>query len=242
MPDEEEILKEVKAAFEREPRIDPHHYPVHMEIAEDGALILEGTMKNVAAKKLGLELAAATPGVRDIVDRLRVAPSAPMTDDEICDHVRDALLQESAMLNCAIRVRAKGRVENVRAAMAEPSGFIEIAVDDGSVLLEGQAPSLSHKRLAGVLAWWVPGSANVLNCIEVAPPEEDNDDEITDATRIALEKDPFVNADQIRVTTRNRVVTLEGVAPNKDEKEMAEFDAWYVFGVDKVINKIEIQQ
>jgi osmotically-inducible protein OsmY len=38
------------------------------------------------------------------------------------------------------------------------------------------------------------------------------------------------------------VVTLEGVAPNKDEREMAEFDAWYVFGVDKVINNIEIQQ
>jgi osmotically-inducible protein OsmY len=242
MPDEEEILKEVRAAFEREPRIDPHHYPIRMEIAEDGALILEGTVKNVAAKKLGLELAAATPGVCAIVDRLRVAPSATMTDDEICDHVRNALLQEPAMLNCAIRVRAKGRVENVRAAMAEPPGFIEIAVEDGNVLLEGQAPSLSHKRLAGVLAWWVPGSANVLNCIEVTPPEEDNDDEITDATRIALEKDPFVNADQIRVTTRNRVVTMEGVAPNEDEKEMAEFDAWYVFGVDKVINKIEIQQ
>lgn len=42
MPDEEETLKEVKAAFEREPRIDPHHYPIRMEIAGDGALILEG--------------------------------------------------------------------------------------------------------------------------------------------------------------------------------------------------------
>src|SRR6266542_2312462 len=126
--------------------------------------------------------------------------------------------------------------------MAEPPGFIEIAVEDGNVLLEGQAPSLSHKRLAGVLAWWVPGSANVLNCIEVTPPEEDNDDEITDATRIALEKDPFVNADQIRVTTRNRVVTMEGVAPNEDEKEMAEFDAWKFLALEKSINKLKIQQ
>jgi osmotically-inducible protein OsmY len=40
----------------------------------------------------------------------------------------------------------------------------------------------------------------------------------------------------------NSVVTLEGIAPNEDEKEMAEFDARYIFGLDKVINKIEIQQ
>ena len=40
----------------------------------------------------------------------------------------------------------------------------------------------------------------------------------------------------------NSVVTPEGVAPNEDEKEMAEFDAWYILGVDNVINKIEIQR
>jgi hypothetical protein len=36
-------------------------------------LILKGKMKNAPAKKLGLELAAATSGVRAIVDRLKVA-------------------------------------------------------------------------------------------------------------------------------------------------------------------------
>jgi osmotically-inducible protein OsmY len=103
-------------------------------------------------------------------------------------------------------------------------------------------PSLSHKRLAGVLAWWVPGSTNVLNCLEVIPSEEDNDDEITDAVRLVLEKDPFVNADQIRVSTRDRVVTLEGLVPYEKEREMAEFDAWFTFAVDNVINKIELQE
>jgi len=37
------------------------------------------------------------------------------------------------------------------------------------------------------------------------------------------------------------VVTLEGDAPSAPQKEMAEFDAWYVFGVDKVDNRMEVR-
>lgn len=29
---------------------------------------------------------------------------------------------------------------------------------------------------------------------------------------------------------------------NKEVKEMAEFDAWYVFGVDKVVNKLAVER
>ena len=63
-----------------------------------------------------------------------------------------------------------------------------------------------------------------------------------DAVRLVLEKDPFVNADQIMVTSKQRVVTLAGLVASEAEREMAEQDAWYVFGVDKVINKLEAQE
>ena len=108
-------------------------------------------------------------------------------------------------------------------------------------MLNGRVSSLSQKRLAGVLAWWVPGSRDVVNGLEVLPPEEDNDDEVTEAVRIVLEKDPFVNAAQIRVSAASYVVTLSGLVSTEKEREMAESDAWYVFGVDKVINKLEVQ-
>jgi osmotically-inducible protein OsmY len=241
MSDKEEILRKVRAAFEFEPRINLHRYPVQIDF-NDGTLTLEGTMENVAAKKLALELAIAVPGVTGIVDRLKVAPSAPMTDAEIRDHLRDLLLGEPAFKDCAIRMQVKDQVETIREPPMERAGDIEIIVEEGAVLLEGQVPSLSHKRLAGVLAWWVPGSTNVLNCLEVAPPEEDNDDEVTDALRLVLEKDPFINADQISISARDGVVTLEGLLPSEKEKEMAEFDAWYIFGVDRVINRIEVQE
>jgi osmotically-inducible protein OsmY len=33
-------------------------------------------------------------------------------------------------------------------------------------------------------------------------------------------------------------MTLEGLVRNEAEKRMAECDAWYVFGVDNVINRL----
>src|SRR5262249_14576163 len=111
---------------------------------------------------------------------------------------------------------------------------------EGVALLEGQAPSLSHKRLAGALAWWVPGSRDVLNCLEVVPPEDDNDDGITDAVKIVLDKAPFVDEVQVHVSTRHRVVTLDGAVWSEGEKDIAEFDAWFIFGVDKVINNLQV--
>lgn len=97
-------------------------------------------------------------------------------------------------------------------------------------------------ELAGALAWWVPGSRNVINGIEVAPPQELNDNEVAEAVRLALEKDPLLNADAIGVITRNRVAVLEGYVVSPGEKEIAEMDTWCVFGVDLVINRLEVQQ
>ncbi len=240
MPDKDTVLKTVRAAFEHERRINLHRYPIQMDFC-DGVLTLEGEVEHIAAKKLALELAIVVPGVSGIVDRLHVEPAERAGDGAILDAVRNALLQESALESCTIHVRSKERVETVRESRFEPHGMIEVSVTDGVVLLDDHVTNLAQKRLAGVLAWWVPGSRDVVNGLEVTPPEDDHDDEVTDAVRIVLEKDPFLNADQIRVSTRNYVVTLEGLVRTEAQKQMAESDAWYVFGVDNVINRLDVQ-
>jgi len=85
----------------------------------------------------------------------------------------------------------------------------------------------------------VPGSRDVVNGIAVDPPEEDSPDLIEEAVRVALDKDPFVDAEQVRAGVRNRTVRLTGVLP-RDARDAAEWDAWYVFGVDDVINEIKV--
>jgi osmotically-inducible protein OsmY len=57
-----------------------------------------------------------------------------------------------------------------------------------------------------------------------------------------LKKDPFLKANHIRVWTKDRLVALEGVVPNPSISEIAEFDAWYVFGVEGVINGLTVRE
>jgi osmotically-inducible protein OsmY len=207
----------------------------------DGVLTLEGEVEHIAAKKLSLELAIAVHGVTGIVDRLHVTPATRMGDGAILDAVRDALLQEPTLLNCSIHVIRKGRRETIREVTGETHGSIRVSVNDGVVLLDDHVTGLTQKRLTGVLAWWVPGSRDVINGMAVVPDQPDSDEEMAKAVRIALKKDPFVNDERIRAVARQSVVTLEGDASSAPQKEMAEFDAWYVFGVDKVINRLEIR-
>ncbi|WP_165374523.1 MULTISPECIES: BON domain-containing protein [Sorangium] len=219
---------------------DLHRYPVRLEYL-DGVLAMEGELPDVAAKKRALERGAALPEVRWVADRLRVEPSVGMSDAEVLDHLRDVLLSEPTFDECTVRVRRGGALDVFREP-PRPRGALEVAVDEGVVRLEGAVPSLSHKRLAGVLCWWAPGTRDVVNALEVDAPEEDNDDEISDAVRIVLEKDPLLDASEIGVSTERSRVTLRGLVASEEQRRIAEHDAWYVFGVNDVSNEIEVSQ
>ncbi len=239
MSERERILADVRGALHSEPRLPPGT-EIHLELS-DAALTLQGEVPNVAVKKRLLARAAANPAVAGIVDRLRVTPAAPMGDKEIRDHLRDALISEPALAEMTLLERVGNELLPVRRTPATKRGVITIAVEDGVVTLDGDVPGLAQKRLAGVLAWWVPGSRDVINGLGVSPPEDDTDGEIADAVRIALEKDPFVDDGQIRVGVKDGAVTLAGLVPTESERDMAEFDAWYVFGVDRVDNRIRVR-
>jgi len=233
------VQEQVRQALESEPRVDLHAFPLTLRF-DDGTLTMQGEMANVAAKKLALQAAGAVPDVTGIIDRLTVKPAQPMGDREVRDHLRDALYGESAVADCLLVAIDHGSPTVLRRP-TDPIGRIEYEVDRGIVTINGALPTLARKRLVGVLAWWVPGSSDVINGIAIEPPEEDNVEDLEDAVKVVLEKDPFVNASQIRVGVRGTVVRLTGLVPSESEREMAEFDAWYTFGVDEVINEIGVR-
>lgn len=130
---------------------------------------------------MGLEAAAgAAPGALATAGRLRVESAERQSDDEILEHVRNALVTDPALADIGIHVGRTGRQEPARVP-EQVHGAIDISAADGIVTLDGRVPGLGRKRLVGVLAWWVPGSRNVVNdaarrnefqrLVLVAPPK-----------------------------------------------------------------------
>lgn len=236
------IIKTVRAGLEREPRINLHHWPIHLEVSDDCVLIMEGDVESVAAKKMAREIAGAVPEVRGVVDRLQIAPAEPKSDGEILDVLETLLLEARDLKNCTLRVMKKGQSLALQEIKEDDtSGDILVVVKAGVVTLDGWVISLSHKRLAGVLAWWVPGCRDVVDALEVVPPEQDGDDEVSDILSLVLEMDPMIpHPEQIRVQTHHYVVTLQGLVNTQAEKDRAEQDAWFLFAVDKVVNQIAV--
>jgi len=230
----------VRATLQSEPRIGSGIRLDRVAFTEDGSLIVEGEVESVAAKKLALVRIGALPDVDLIIDRLHVRPAQTMGDAEIRAHLRNAFVQELSFAGLRI-TEINGTARECISSPPGTIGDLDYEVDDAIVTLNGSAPGLSTKRLAGVLAWWVPGSRDVINGMAVAESETETPQSIEEGVRIALQKDPFVNAGQIRVGVRNRVVRLTGLVPSEAERDMAERDAWYVFGVDDVINEIAVE-
>lgn len=242
MNDSEDVLKRVQAALESEPRVALHHSTIGIATTPEGTLRLAGEVGNIAARKLALRLAREASGAPAVDDRLQVSPSAAKSDGEILETLTQFMVRECDLKNCTLRRRYRDRLESVHEVLADDrSGDILYSAVDGVIILEGHVISLSHRRLAEVLAWWVPGCRRVDNRLQVAPAEADNDDEITDAVRLALELDHTVHADQIAIATRAGTVSLDGIVTSKDEVHRAEMDAWYVPGVEEVVNRIAVQ-
>jgi osmotically-inducible protein OsmY len=235
----EAITRQVHALLERETRINLHRHPVEIRNA-DGVVVLEGEVADVAAKKLALELAASVRGVDGIVDRLRVAPGERRGDGAVRDSLARLFLEQPELRNCTLRSRTNERTETLRSANENAVGEIQISVSDGVILLEGHVISQSHKRFAGVLAWWTAGRRDVVNSLEVRPEYEDRDDEIIEVLELVLQADPELDAAQIRMNCKDKTVSLEGAVPTEQQKQRAELDAWSLFGVERVVNRLQV--
>lgn len=235
----EAVVDEVRSALREEEGVGPRQASGVRVFLDHGDLVLEGEVSDVAAKKLALERAAAIRGVDRIIDRLHVHPDQPRDDAWIAERVGRSLMEESSLSPFAIRWRVGARCEELRSEGSR--GEMEIRVEEGVVTLDGDVSGLGHKRLAGSLAWWVTGVRDVVNGLGVTPPEPDTDGEIDDAVRMALEKDPLVDAAHLTVSCRAAVVTLDGALPSEEQRLIAERDAWAVFGVDRVINLLRVE-
>lgn len=241
LPDAQVALEAMASSLARDPRLTFIGPSPTLAFGE-GVLAVDGEVADVKTKKLLLERLAASQGVELVDDRVRVAPAESMGDAEIRDRLLAALAGDSTFDECAIEVVDAGAARRVREARADGTekGAIRIGVTSGVVTLEGVVPSRNHARLAAALAWWIPGSRDVKDLLGPRFHEEFDELDLVEGVRIVLEKDPLVDAGQIRVSAEGTSVTLAGTVAGALERDAAVRDAWFVPDVSNVIDDLAI--
>lgn len=237
-PNSRRLLRTLHAAWEREPRIDLHHAPLKSALRA-GRLCIEGYVGDVAAKRLAGDIARRLAGGVPVDDRIRVRPADKGKQGRLREVFTRSLLEEPVFADHRIRLRREPGMETLRPAR-DGGGAIDVVIDDGVINLSGRVGSLTHRRLAEVLAWWTGGCEDVLNFLKVQPPEEDNAAELGDAVRLVLEKDPLVHAAQLSVHAHRGSVRLEGYVASREEARLAVMDVWCICGVYEVEDRIQV--
>ena len=123
---------------------------------DHGVVTLGGTVYGPTDKDSAISLVANTPGVRDIVDNLEVAPVSPM-DDRI--RVAEA--------------RAIYGYPSLNRYALDPAKTIRITVVNGHVTLNGVVDSKADRDTAGIRANSVPGVFSVENHLQVAGQQQE---------------------------------------------------------------------
>jgi osmotically-inducible protein OsmY len=119
----------------------------------DGVVTLAGTVYGPPDKDSALSLVAHTPGVKDIVDNLDVAPVSPM-DDRLRIELARVIYGTPQLQKYAL----------------DPGQPIRITVVNGNVTLSGVVDSKMDHDVAGIRANTVPGVFKVVNDLQIAAP------------------------------------------------------------------------
>lgn len=212
----EDIISKVKGRITDAAHVDLVKTPIDFR-CEESKLFMEGMVDRVSTKRKAVT--AASSVCPEVVDMLKVKPASHMGDAEIIRHLEDAFDEDFALEGISVDISV---------------------TRDGIVHLDGTVNSLAQKRLAEVLAWWVPGSTDVINNIEVNPQEKDSDDEIKDTVKLVFERDKLVKDGNVLVKVKGSIVTLTGLVKSTAAKDAAEDDVWCIFGVRDVVNNLEI--
>ena len=117
---------------------------------ENGVATLSGETRNDFDRDSALALVDSTPGVKDVVNDIRVAP-ASFFDDRIRLSEMRAIYGDPALGQYAI----------------DPARPIRIVVDNGHVTLYGTVANAMDKQIAGMKAGQVFGAFSVTNNLEV---------------------------------------------------------------------------
>lgn len=222
--------------------LNRHLSPFNISVqVEQGTATLKGKVENQVDKDLATQIAGDAQGINKVDNQLEIDPqvaSEPGTKANMAQRFDDATLTAT--------IKSKLLWNSVTEGLN-----IEVSANQGVVTLKGQAKDADAKQLAGSLASNTDGVTEVNNLISVSArdtqaikeqneatansvKEELSDAWITSKVKSSLIYSRTLDGLNIKVQTRDGVVSLDGVVANYAEKELAVEIARNIRGVKGV--------
>jgi len=215
MKSDVELRRDVLDELEWEPSIDAAQIGV---TTREGVVTLAGTAKSYSEKLKAERVTKRVLGVKAIANdiEVRLPGTHERTDSDIARVAVDALKWRASV----------------------PEGRIKVAVGKGWVTLEGEVDWQYQKDVALEAVHHLVGVKGVTNLITVKPRVSAT--EVKSRIEAAFRRSAELDAQKIRVETKDGKVTLHGQLQSWAERDEAERTAWAAPGVTQVENFIAI--
>ncbi len=241
-----------KASLTTTYALNPHLNPFSINVdVQNGAATLSGTVDSEVDRDLAEELALGVDGIRQVVNRLQVAPqaSADMEQQKLGQQQR-GFLRKVEDANISAKVKSQ-------LLWNDSTSGLDIDVDtkNGIVSLSGSVTSGAEADLAEQIARNTTDVLGVDNRLQIDPDkaglaervsregravqQQVGDAWISAKVKSALLYNRNVHGNAINVDTRNGVVTLKGIVNSRFEKEQALSVARTIQGVRQVKDQLK---
>jgi osmotically-inducible protein OsmY len=215
---DETIMKEVVDQLYWDNRVDADGVTVHVD---NGVVTLEGTVPTNGARSSAVTDTWMIDGVTSVEDRIDVEISPTIeipTDAEIRNNIENIL-----SWNTDINVMD-----------------IEVTVEGGVVTLEVPVDEYWKKWKAVELVSDVNGVIDIIDEMIVVPTGSFIDQDIAVTINEALDRNLYIDAEDITVEVEHGKVTLTGVGPTNFVRSKAGDIASYTAGVIEVHNNLVV--
>ncbi|MDP2661460.1 MAG: BON domain-containing protein [Dehalococcoidia bacterium] len=183
----------------------------------DGVAYIRGNVGNLSQKRAITQTILSLPGVKAIVNDLRIAPGAPRPDRNIASDVEHALSK-----------------------FAVPHSSPVIRVQDGVAYVSGRLSSESTQVAVEEACWMVRGVVDVVNNTSLAIPHSRSDDALLQDVGETLSHCLGIQCQQLRAEIHDGVVYLSGQIGSEYQKFVAEDALRWLPGVTDVVNELNI--
>jgi len=215
---DETIKKEVVDQLYWDNRVDADDVTAHVD---NGVVTLKGTVPTHGARSSAVTDTWMIDGVTSVEDQIDVelAPTVEIpTDAEIRNNIQNIL-----SWNTDIDVMD-----------------IDVSVEGGIVTLEGTVDEYWKKWKAVELVSDVSGVIDVLDEMTVVPTGSFIDKDIAETINDALDRNLYIDSEDITVEVEHGRVTLTGVVPTNFVRSKAGDIASYTAGVIDVHNNLVV--